>query len=174
MIQCPNCSHLEMEGSIFCKECGAQLLLDQRIDFSKVKTTTDYRPNDPAEPIFDFDIPAPVVLQPGALVTMNLVGKEACFSIEEEGELILGRGSEGQSVMPDFDLSQYDAFKAGVSRMHAAIRVVADQVIITDLGSSNGTSINGEKIEPHVPHSLRSGDILSLGKFKIEVITKYS
>jgi hypothetical protein len=164
---------MEMEGSIFCRECGGQLLLDQSFDSSKTNRTTDYRSNDTAEQMIDFDFPSPVVLEPGALVTLNLVGKGAFFSMEEEGEMILGRGSEGQSMIPDFDLNPYDAFKAGVSRIHAAIRVVEDQVIITDLGSSNGTSINGEKIEPHVPHSLRSGDILSLGRFKIEVVTRY-
>ena len=70
---------------------------------------------------------------------------------EDEEEVILGRASEGQSMVPDINLEPYQAFEAGVSRIHAAIRLVEDQVLITDLGSGNGTRINGNKIEPHIP-----------------------
>jgi pSer/pThr/pTyr-binding forkhead associated (FHA) protein len=56
--------------------------------------------------------------------------------------------------------------------MHASLRVVDDQVMAIDLGSANGTRINGMKIEPHTPYPLRHGDILTLGKFKIQVLLR--
>ncbi len=48
-------------------------------------------------------------------------------------------------MVPDINLEPYHAFEAGVSRIHAAIRLVDDQVLITDLGSGNGTRINGNE-----------------------------
>ena len=91
---------------------------------------------------------------------------------EDEEEVILGRATEGQSMVPDINLEPYQAFEAGVSRIHAAIRIAGDQVLITDLGSGNGTRINGNKIEPQIPHPIANGDLVNLGKLKIQIIIK--
>jgi predicted Zn finger-like uncharacterized protein len=45
----------------------------------------------------------------------------------------------------DIDLDDPEA-----SRSHAAVEVLADQAILRDLGSTNGTWIDGERIEQHV------------------------
>src|SRR4051812_37257208 len=69
-----------------------------------------------------------------------------------DGELILGREqSTANLVIPD----------AGVSRRHA--RVLADNggVIVEDLGSSNGTYVNGERISG--PVELGAGDEVQVG-----------
>jgi ABC transport system ATP-binding/permease protein len=50
----------------------------------------------------------------------------------------------------------------GVSRKHARLTFQNNQYLLEDLGSSNGTFVNGERIS--VPWSLRNGDIISLGK----------
>jgi DNA-binding winged helix-turn-helix (wHTH) protein len=50
---------------------------------------------------------------------------------------------------------------AGVSRRHAAIRIDADRGVIEDIGSKNGTSLNGERIS--APTELRDGDRILLG-----------
>ena len=48
----------------------------------------------------------------------------------------------------------------GISRRHARIIMVGDQVIIEDLQSANGTLVNGELIQHH---GLRDGDKIRLG-----------
>jgi diguanylate cyclase (GGDEF)-like protein len=48
----------------------------------------------------------------------------------------------------------------GVSRKHARIILVREEVIIEDLGSANGTFVNGE---PILSHSLKDGDKVRLG-----------
>jgi pSer/pThr/pTyr-binding forkhead associated (FHA) protein len=45
-------------------------------------------------------------------------------------------------------------------------------ITVTDLGSVNGTRINGRKITAHIPHPIKNGDILTLGKFKIQVLIR--
>jgi FHA domain len=48
-----------------------------------------------------------------------------------------------------------------VSRRHAAVRVEGDTATIEDLGSTNGTYVNGERID--APRSLRDGDEVQIG-----------
>jgi predicted component of type VI protein secretion system len=48
-----------------------------------------------------------------------------------------------------------------VSRRHAAIRIAAGEVTIEDLGSTNGTLVNGENITE--PRTLRDGDEVRIG-----------
>jgi hypothetical protein len=48
-----------------------------------------------------------------------------------------------------------------VSRRHAAIRIAAGEVTIEDLGSTNGTLVNGETITQ--PRTLRDGDEVRIG-----------
>lgn len=49
----------------------------------------------------------------------------------------------------------------GVSRRHARILVLAEDAVIEDLGSKNGTSVNGETITASV--TLKDGDEIRLG-----------
>ncbi len=51
-----------------------------------------------------------------------------------------------------------------ISRQHALIGVDDDGVVsVTDLGSDNGTAINGMALAVRAPQELRSGDVLELG-----------
>jgi len=56
--------------------------------------------------------------------------------------------------------------------MHASLKLIDEQVMITDLGSANGTRINGRQISAHIPYPIRHGDILTLGKFKIQILLR--
>lgn len=49
-----------------------------------------------------------------------------------------------------------------VSRFHAKLELVGTRWIVTDLNSSNGTFVNGERIAS--PRALSEGDVLTLGR----------
>jgi adenylate cyclase len=70
------------------------------------------------------------------------------------GELILGRAPDCQVVLKDF----------GISRQHAKLIADPGGVRIMDLGSKNGTKINGNLI---TQAPLREGDKFSLGSLEI-------
>ena len=55
---------------------------------------------------------------------------------------MLGRGT-------DCDLRLVDP---GVSRHHAELRVEDDEVVLVDLGSTNGTFVNGEPVTARLTH----------------------
>ncbi len=82
------------------------------------------------------------------------------------------RVSEGQPVLPDVDLSPYHAYANGVSRMHAVLKRSGVRVVIMDLGSANGTYVNGKRLTPQTERLLNHGDVVALGKLKFQVLIK--
>jgi len=55
-----------------------------------------------------------------------------------------------------------------ISRRHCEIIVQGDQVILKDLGSKNGTEVNGDRIQGERP--LKMGDHLKIGPLEFEVL----
>lgn len=72
-----------------------------------------------------------------------------------EGTSVIGR--EGDLVIPD----------ATVSRRHAEISNSSGQLLLKDLGSANGTFVNGVKVEQS--KELAHGDSVQFGGFKMRV-----
>jgi len=54
-----------------------------------------------------------------------------------------------------------------VSRNHAQIECLAQECQITDLGSANGTSLNGKPLEANSPAPLASGAKIQIGPFEL-------
>jgi pSer/pThr/pTyr-binding forkhead associated (FHA) protein len=77
-------------------------------------------------------------------------------SIPKE-EFLIGRGMDCDLRVNDED----------ISRHHCLIRVRAQEAILSDLGSSNGTFVNGKRVLSQV--ALHSGDEIRLGKYRFLV-----
>lgn len=87
---------------------------------------------------------------------------EGCF-------LTIGRSDLDSGFRPDLDLARYGARKRGVSRKHARLHLLRGSLYVTDLESANGAFLNGERLPPHEPHMLISGDNLMLGRLGIRI-----
>ncbi len=59
---------------------------------------------------------------------------------------------------------------ASVSKLHAAVDREGDAFSLVDLGSRNGTYLNGERIE--APAALRSGDVIRIGGQEIRFVRR--
>jgi pSer/pThr/pTyr-binding forkhead associated (FHA) protein len=81
----------------------------------------------------------------------------------------LGRLDPTSDVFPEVDLTNDNGLEKGVSRRHARILKREGTVVVEDLGSINGTFINGKRLAPYLPEVLNSNDQLQLGKLLIEV-----
>lgn len=68
----------------------------------------------------------------------------------EKEEFLIGRA-------PDCDLR---LLLAEISRHHCMLRVAPDEVLLVDLGSSNGTYLNGQRVRSQA--TLRSGDEIQI------------
>jgi hypothetical protein len=69
------------------------------------------------------------------------------------GGATLGRSREADIVLDD----------ANVSRKHAEVRPSGGSWIVRDLGSTNGVKVNGRRVDPSRPQSLKRGDVIELG-----------
>jgi pSer/pThr/pTyr-binding forkhead associated (FHA) protein len=90
--------------------------------------------------------------------------------LADRTEFTLGRSAEGQPIVPDVDLSPHNAYANGVSRLHAVLKLIQDHIVIMDLGSSNGTYLNGNRLQPYIETTIAHGDVIYLGKLKIQVL----
>ncbi len=169
MIVCQNCNHKNMAGAVFCSECGAPLnntdsLTTQNISTSQVREAVKKKSV--------LHTPEPAVTINNNWVTLHLLDTGQVLPLSERNEFTLGRISEGQPIMPDIDLSPYQAYANGVSRLHAVIKREGNQVLLMDLGSSNGTYVNGKRLAPNAEQGLKNGDVIALGKLKVQVLLK--
>lgn len=164
MIVCPQCKHEELPGAIFCSECGTQLVHPSHGDTISISPEKAWAGKQaPAV------APAPALERRGRLA-IHLVDSGILVPLEGGHEFTFGRLSEGQPVIPDVDLSAYKAYENGVSRLHAVIRLDGNQLTIMDLGSSNGTYVNGTRLISNREQHLSSGDLVALGKLRFQLV----
>jgi hypothetical protein len=169
MITCPNCKHKEMPGALFCSKCATQLVIAAEESTTSVIETAVID-NFQGEAIPPF--PPPPADAADSIAALHILSEGTIIHIRGRNVFTLGRSTKGQTILPDIDLNAYQAYEAGVSRLHANINVSGSTVTIQDLGSANGTRLNGERIEPHEEHVLNHGDILTFGQFKIQILIK--
>jgi hypothetical protein len=168
VIICPNCGQKEMSGAIYCSNCGLQLI-DTTMANQKIQTA-ETRLDDEDHTSQTQDHPH-VHLQ--SRVSLILMDSGQILPLADRVEFSLGRSAEGQSIAPDVDLSLYNAYTNGISRLHAVVKQLDDKIIIMDLDSSNGTFLNGSRLGPYVETSVTNGDVVTLGKLKIQVLVGY-
>jgi len=96
---------------------------------------------------------------------------QTAFSIDIglQPKLVIGRFDPATRQSPDISLDSLNAYKNGVSRRHAALLWRNDTLYIVDLGSSNGTSVNGLRLFAHQPRSLRDGDAIEIGGVRLHL-----
>lgn len=84
--------------------------------------------------------------------------RSVCFLLSEKGELIL---NEGENILGREGRGTIALIAATVSRRHARIVVTGDEATVEDLGSKNGTYLDGERLS--APARICDGDRLLIG-----------
>jgi hypothetical protein len=82
--------------------------------------------------------------------TPRLVGSDGRQYSIAMGSTVLGRGEAAQVRIAD----------VGISRQHARVDFDGARVVITDLGSTNGTAVNGSRVNAA---ALQPGDTVQIG-----------
>lgn len=78
----------------------------------------------------------------------------------------IGRRDPRQNHYPEIDLAEHD--RGIASRNHALLERNGDYYTLTDLGSTNGTLLNGKQVVPRQPQRLRPGDRIKIGEVEME------
>ncbi|WP_201544248.1 FHA domain-containing protein [Psychrobacter sp. H7-1] len=81
------------------------------------------------------------------------------LELNVDHKLTVGRGQDNDVVLGSKQ----------VSRQHAELTVVDDELLVQDLGSSNGTLVNDVRLEPHQPKSLVVDDVVTFAAFSFQV-----
>jgi len=84
------------------------------------------------------------------IVEGELAGQELAL---ERPMVVIGRGKQSDLVLAE----------QGVSRQHVSFQHSPQGWVLTDLGSTNGTLLNGQPIRAREPHLLRPGDAVTIG-----------
>jgi len=93
-----------------------------------------------------------------SLYLQALDGPAAGLRLSTAAELLLGRAEPGCARLAD---------DAELSRRHARLSRVGDELVIEDLGSRNGTWVNGLRVERH---ELAPGDRVRVGVTTFELV----
>ncbi len=176
-IKCPVCGHMNRHGSLVCENCGSLLnlqaqsrratrdLRDAAVDLNEEERSAveedpgikvrgaEYREGVSVQLRVD-ESTQPVVVSPDML---------------QRGDVILGRRDPITEQVPEVDLDRFAGYRMGVSRRHSSINLTDGVLTITDLGSSNGTYVNGNRLEARKPEPILDGDLLRLGQIIMTV-----
>ncbi|MDX2162866.1 MAG: FHA domain-containing protein [bacterium] len=94
------------------------------------------------------------------------------FAPSEAAGYVAGRADEATNYLPDIDLSAFDARECGVSRRHCAFVLFRGSLHVVDLGSINGTFVNGMRLAPEVPCAVYSGNHMRLGTLELLILSQ--
>jgi FHA domain-containing protein len=107
--------------------------------------------------------PPSVEVAIGKLILMDM-DISAQFPLPADNEITVGRVDPHRGIRPDIDLSKFDP-ASRISRRHARITSRGGQFYIEDLGSANGTFVNGRtRLKPQEPYPLVNGDVIKFGE----------
>jgi hypothetical protein len=191
---CPVCGSVKIDN--FCGDCGYNfitktggIVAPPPIQPTVVTAPTTILPTNPASteaPAQEADAGAPgsvdttgaetpppiapaekleVYLTIDTTVEGALQSPPRIFPLES-GDYSIGRTSERRKIKPSIAADGDD----GVSHKHALIRQHGDSFAIMDLGSSNGTKLNGVEIIPNTVHTLNKDDVIVIGRWTVLTI----
>jgi hypothetical protein len=117
---------------MFCEDCGEDITLVENL---------------PDAPLIESDG-----------ITIRVDGQYLQIPLAQQGKLSLGRFDADRSHQPDVDLGGFAAFEKGVSSIHAALLQDEEGLKLMDVGSKNGTYLNGRRLAPQQAYVVRHGD----------------
>jgi pSer/pThr/pTyr-binding forkhead associated (FHA) protein len=166
MVKCPDCDANNEAGTLSCLKCGFSLEADTANESSEHQTLT---------------VRGAVSEQSQKWGATYFSPKSRLLLFPPRGDMIyvqftspimtLGRCEPGTRDLGRIDLSRLNGRELGVSRQHAQLeRTDNNMLYVTDLGSDNGTFLNGVRLEAHKPTLLRNRFELQLGALVFRVL----
>jgi pSer/pThr/pTyr-binding forkhead associated (FHA) protein len=146
-VFCTDCGHPNRDDARFCANCGHALHGETTVSLTPVEAEE--------EPQDEFPFPHDE-LEPGQGLLLVKRGPNAGSTfLLEQGSTAVGRAPESEVFLDDIT----------VSRAHAVIERRDDgSFFVRDVGSLNGTYVNGEQVDET---KLARGDEVQIGMFKL-------
>ena len=153
VMKCLHCGHFCQVKDGQCPNCGERLPTHPPVITKQIHSVLSVTYN---------ERPGIVEFGPENSARLKIADTSTIINLSLERLTILGRrilpGSEEL-----LDLSEFNAFQHGVSRRHCQLQRQDKRLILTDLGSSNGTFLNREGLLPFTNYIVAHDDHLILG-----------
>ncbi len=166
---CPDCGATrDQSGGVFCEICGYNFSTGAH---GELKPETPPPAPAPAltpsiAPIYQVTVTVDPSLRTSESPEAPVDFAPLSIKLEKESNLI-GRRSDRRGVFPEIPLDRDDA----VSHRHALInKLPGGELVLRDIGSSNGTTLNGTELQPMTDAPLKEGDQITLGHWTRMVI----
>jgi hypothetical protein len=169
---CPACgAPREIAGLAFCEICGWDFANAPAAGTAEA-TAAESDPAAGATPVAAEPVPDPVAKWT-VTVDVDLTLRQPNSPFPAAGMIpltlaltqpvsLIGRRSEARAIFPEIALAYDDA----VSHRHALLQIDGTgALLLRDIGSSNGTRLNGEEITAMQDYPLHDGDQITLGHF---------
>jgi len=99
----------------------------------------------------------------------SLISPSGLIFVLNKNRTVIGRISKNIQIQPDIDLTELDV-KQISSRPHAEITCSDGHFILQALRTTNGTFVNGMKLQPEQSWKLRDGDVIQFGFRGVKLI----
>jgi CRP-like cAMP-binding protein len=114
--------------------------------------------------------PTPSAAARAAPLRLHHAGSGQQFALHGGTEFLVGRPDPVTGINPEINLGPLDLSRS-LSRRHAKIMLADGQVLLReDVGTTNGTFVNGVRIRTGEPVTLKAGDKLKFGSVEIDVV----
>ncbi|WP_026369278.1 FHA domain-containing protein [Kallotenue papyrolyticum] len=165
MLVCRNCQTHNLQGTIFCEQCGESLLPHERR-----RDTTHVLGARPAPPPAQRSRKQTAPLTNGQRrLRATILNNGRRIDLPLETPILVGRQDSARGFFPDLDLTHDGGYDCGVSRRHARITLQDDVAYVEDLESANGSFLNNQRLPPRAPQPLKAGDELRLGSLIMRI-----
>jgi pSer/pThr/pTyr-binding forkhead associated (FHA) protein len=145
-LYCSRCGHPNKDQARFCSNCGAPLHEETTLGLTPVELE--------GEAAEEFPFPEDELEAGQALVLVKHGPNAGSTFLLDHEVTTVGRNPESDVFLDDVT----------VSRRHAEVRRREVEWFVHDLGSLNGTYVNGERVDVA---KLASGDEVQIGRFKL-------
>lgn len=172
MITCPECKKAMLGNPTFCLHCGKPLemqQLERRMKTIEAEETVVIQSSELR------GIPKPQRTWTSAevgqtpVVELHIDGKICPVQLTPNGLVLVGRDDCEGHAGADVDLTPYDGYEKGVSRIHAALVLEDGMLKVKDMESTNGTFVNRQQVTNGQWRVVRDQDELRLGTLVLKV-----
>ena len=102
-------------------------------------------------------------------VSLNLQKSKVELVFEVKDTIYIGRSTRPEQPFDGVDLSPFNGYDLGVSRLHAEISLQNEQITLTDKGSANGTLLNEQRLKKDTPYVVKNGDDIKFGNMPVHI-----
>lgn len=168
-ITCQVCGHKNLQGALMCSNCGAMLFSDMN-RAAGTRNLAEELPEFRTNPVFTTS--GTTRFSSEMKLKLETEDKKAEIIVDPHtNRLLIGRRDPQKNHAPDVDLEDYEGYRLGVSRKHAQLLLdqANEELTIQDIGSANGTFLNGVRLPAHRPHKIQDGDEVRLGNLTLRL-----